>query len=233
MCFPHNFAKASRWAKSAKCWDLFLVGDWTNPFQTYLSNWIISPNIYEDRKYLKPPRFPCEHDFLILHVLRLFQHTLDHKIAICLNRLSSTCANSIFLNFHRYNRVSDVESTNMQQILFDIYLTKGALPIHLFLSSYRLFPKIGVPQIIHFNRVFEYKPSILGCPYFWKHPQIPGVFKKLWCWRIIPVTVSGLRTPKPWKVQPFGAPQLPETRGQQLTPPRAPQNLHVLEVFSW
>ena len=31
-------------------------------------------------------------------------------------------------------------------------------------------PKIGVPQIIHFNRVFHYKPSILGYPYFWKHP---------------------------------------------------------------
>ena len=26
------------------------------------------------------------------------------------------------------------------------------------------------PQIIHFNRAFHYKPSILGYPYFWKHP---------------------------------------------------------------
>ena len=33
-----------------------------------------------------------------------------------------------------------------------------------------MFPKIGVPQIIHFNRVFHYKPSILGYPDFWKHP---------------------------------------------------------------
>ena len=33
-----------------------------------------------------------------------------------------------------------------------------------------VFPKIVVPQIIHFNRVFHYKPSILGYPYFWKHP---------------------------------------------------------------
>jgi len=30
----------------------------------------------------------------------------------------------------------------------------------------------GTPQIIHFNRVFHYKPSILGYPYFWKHPDI-------------------------------------------------------------
>ena len=28
----------------------------------------------------------------------------------------------------------------------------------------------GTPQIIHFNRVFHYKPSILGYPYFRKHP---------------------------------------------------------------
>ena len=27
------------------------------------------------------------------------------------------------------------------------------------------------PQIIHFNRVFHYKPSILRYPYFWKHPN--------------------------------------------------------------
>ena len=26
------------------------------------------------------------------------------------------------------------------------------------------------PQIIHFNRDFHYIPSILGYPYFWKHP---------------------------------------------------------------
>ena len=32
-----------------------------------------------------------------------------------------------------------------------------------------VFPKIVVPQIIHFKRVFHYKPSILGFPYFWKH----------------------------------------------------------------
>ena len=30
------------------------------------------------------------------------------------------------------------------------------------------------PQIIHFNRVFHYKPSILGYPYFWKHPHGSG-----------------------------------------------------------
>ena len=36
------------------------------------------------------------------------------------------------------------------------------------------------PQIIHFNRVFHYKPSILGYPYFWKHPYRGFVFQHLW-----------------------------------------------------
>ena len=32
------------------------------------------------------------------------------------------------------------------------------------------FRKWWYPQI-HFNRVFQYRPSILGYPYFWKHPS--------------------------------------------------------------
>ena len=35
---------------------------------------------------------------------------------------------------------------------------------------YGCFRKLWYPQIIHFDRVFHYKPSILGYPYFWKHP---------------------------------------------------------------
>ena len=31
---------------------------------------------------------------------------------------------------------------------------------------------IGTPESPHFNRVFHYKPYILGYPYFWKHPYI-------------------------------------------------------------
>ncbi len=38
------------------------------------------------------------------------------------------------------------------------------------LPTYGCFQKWGYHQIIHFNRVFHYKPSILGYPYFWKHP---------------------------------------------------------------
>ena len=47
-----------------------------------------------------------------------------------------------------------------------------------------VFPKIRVPRVppnIHFKRVFHYKPSILGYPYFRKHPcEIDST------WKIIP-----------------------------------------------
>ena len=41
---------------------------------------------------------------------------------------------------------------------------------HRTLKIYGCFQKKGYPQIIHFNRVFHYKPSIFRYPYFWKHP---------------------------------------------------------------
>ena len=46
------------------------------------------------------------------------------------------------------------------------------------------FQKSGYPQIIHFNRVFHYKPSILGYPYFWKAlkmNQTRRFFQLCWC----------------------------------------------------
>ena len=33
------------------------------------------------------------------------------------------------------------------------------------------FQKLWYPQIVNFNRGFHYKPSILGCPCLWKHPN--------------------------------------------------------------
>ena len=49
----------------------------------------------------------------------------------------------------------------------------------LFIYFLLLIPNLDVsknggfpPQIIHFNRVFNYKPSILGYLYFWKHPIV-------------------------------------------------------------
>ena len=40
------------------------------------------------------------------------------------------------------------------------------------LNLYGRFLKWWYTQIIYFNKVFHYKPSILGYLYFWKHPYI-------------------------------------------------------------
>ena len=40
------------------------------------------------------------------------------------------------------------------------------------MKLYGCFRKWWYPQIIQFNRVFHYKPSILGYPYFRKHPYV-------------------------------------------------------------
>ena len=47
-------------------------------------------------------------------------------------------------------------------------------PSGFYLDNIWVFPKIVVytPKSSHFNRVFHYKPSILGYPYFWKHPYL-------------------------------------------------------------
>ncbi len=45
------------------------------------------------------------------------------------------------------------------------------------------FQKQGYPQIMNFNRIFHYIPSILGYPYFWKHPSLPG-FPKWLAWHV-------------------------------------------------
>ena len=58
---------------------------------------------------------------------------------------------------------------------FSIRTSQGSSPPpkkKTFCISIWMFPKIVVPQNIHFNKVFHYKPSILGYPYFWKHPYI-------------------------------------------------------------
>ena len=43
---------------------------------------------------------------------------------------------------------------------------------HLIRTLILDYLKWWYPQTIHFSRVFHYKPSILGYPYFWKHPYI-------------------------------------------------------------
>ena len=72
-----------------------------------------------------------------------------------------------------YNGPIKLPST---QLFLDLRLkgmATGSEPKHRFFPKW-MFPKIGVgPQIIYFNRGFHpwNKPSILGYPNFWKHPN--------------------------------------------------------------
>ena len=52
----------------------------------------------------------------------------------------------------------------------------------------------GTPQIIHFNRVFHYKPSILGYPYFWKHSFGGTMIHQ------IPNQRPTTNNPQPWRL---------------------------------
>ena len=63
--------------------------------------------------------------------------------------------------------------------------TIGAINISNFSSQKKKVEASGrflkwwvFPQIIHLNRVFHSKPSILGYPYFWKHPSGECLEKK-------------------------------------------------------
>ena len=54
---------------------------------------------------------------------------------------------------------------------------------HIFAQSlFGAFLKWGCPQIIHFNRIFRYKPSILGYPHLWNPPFGSNHFFSKPCW---------------------------------------------------
>ena len=69
-------------------------------------------------------------------------------------------------------------SPTLQGICASAILT---LKVSLFL--YGCFRKWWYPQIIQFNRDFHYKSSILGYPYFWKHPYRSSVCSLFGWWR--------------------------------------------------
>ena len=68
------------------------------------------------------------------------------------------------------------------------------------------------PQIIHFNRVFHYKPSILGAhPYFWKYPNLGPFVAALHFTPLPPLPAPPDAAPWPqaqWPSQTTGAASL-------------------------
>ena len=109
-------------------------------------------------------------------------HTLD------LEKLRSLCCcftlkDTITLDSWRHNQSQQgriprkVCPNSTVNLLEHVFYKKRCLtfrsdipPNKKTLPSLGCFRKWWYPQIIHFDRVFHYKPSILGYHHFWKHP---------------------------------------------------------------
>ena len=70
-----------------------------------------------------------------------------------------------------------------------IYIYKQCLSIYI----YGGFLKQGYPQIINFNGIVHYKPSILGYSHFKKPPHIPEPFKIFTFPRLFGIVTSSVR----------------------------------------
>ena len=85
-------------------------------------------------------------------------------------------------------------------------------------STNRGFLKEGYPQIIHFSRIFHYKPSILGYPHLWKSPNDVSIEQ---------LTSNGRRYPKTkarWVLDTASAPRDMEVL-QPTVNPRSPTGI--------
>ena len=67
------------------------------------------------------------------------------------------------MSFHKKQGNSIVPKSTSNRCGF--HWSPGAIWLYMDISENN-----GTPKIIHFNRIFHYKPSILWYPYFWKHP---------------------------------------------------------------
>ena len=107
---------------------------------------------------------------VILRILGCFSSSIPHFIG-----KSIPCSKSLP---QYYKVVMVLDFVNQGQLLggysFDLMATGTFLELQKGRSylGFGCFQEWWYPQIIHFNRVFYYKPSILGYqyPYFWKHP---------------------------------------------------------------
>ena len=80
----------------------------------------------------------------------------------------------------------------------DLYSQDANLRITQYLIWYGCFQKYAYPQIIHSNKVFHYKPSILGYPYFWKHPYLHEIYINIGFHRISALEQLELRLDTKW-----------------------------------
>ena len=93
--------------------------------------------------------------------------------------LSSACFGRWKINW-RWCTETNLKQCGVWKMYFWKFSPLSEL-LHFFVPKRRngCFRKSGYRQIIHFNRVFHYKPFILGYPYYWKHPNNDVFFVQL------------------------------------------------------
>ena len=99
-------------------------------------------------------------------------------------------------------------------------------------------PKNGgfSPQIIHFNRDFHYKSSILGYPFFWKHPNCTTILCAVFFfpWRVISCRASfGPSTPIDQAPHRFPTRRSTSASGSWLSLPCQPPPVWVKFMENW
>ena len=99
------------------------------------------------------------------------------------------------------------------RVLF-LMILNSMTNLYIYSYIYEGFLKQGDPQIIHFNGIFPYKPSILGYPHLWKPSYTHTMYQLHRSSQDSPSFVRPFATPKavprwraPWVdyfVSPFG-----------------------------
>ena len=126
---------------------------------------------------------PITTSFIICSIIQLFCYCFNKPLgSIFLQPKSANC--SLLRLIYRFSQLWNsgtqppkavtLEGTNISQGIFEddfplVWMgyvrSQEGTHLHMDISK-----NTGTPKSSHFNRVFHYKPSILGYHYFWKHP---------------------------------------------------------------
>ena len=112
----------------------------------------------------------CSQDVTRWQVIRSLFELFDRTVRSLMAPLENFCwQKRLSRTKSRYQKI-DLGILNRNYPRIQPIINSGIPQVPILVPKW-VFRKIGVPQIIHFNRVFHYKPSILGYQYFWKHPN--------------------------------------------------------------
>ena len=143
-----------------------LVGGWTNPFEKYESNWIISPNKVENNTYLKLPhskglQFRCTF---------LFTNQKDPPILFDLSFTQFLKTTVIFSktskNNHRFKALFIVRQQIRNESIFCIMTHHAIIDVTRALSGQSLCHEKKAIKANNLNKTFTSKACVKTC--FWQ-----------------------------------------------------------------